>query len=64
MRMYLNQDGSLNALGNVTSYPHLAPDFIVQSGHMRWQYNGGDMNNQSNWTELESTFEEVEIDVP
>lgn len=64
MRMFLNDDGTINAIGHIASFPYVAPDFIVQSGHMRWQYNGGDMNNPANWTELESTFEEVEITVP
>lgn len=64
MRMHLEQDGTLGALGVVESYPYEAPDFIVQSGHMRWQYNGGGINNQANWTELEPTFEEIEIQVP
>lgn len=64
MRMHLEQDGTLGALGFVESYPYKAPDFIVMSGHLRWKYNGGDMANQANWTELEPTFEEIEIQVP
>lgn len=69
MRILLSVDNIVIGLGDNTSWvgmpnAYIAPDFIVQSGHMRWQYNGSDMNNQANWTELESTFEEFEIAVP
>lgn len=69
MRILLDNTGLVIGLGTDESWreninAHSAPDFIINSNHMRWQYNGGDINNQANWTELESTFEEIEILVP
>lgn len=63
--MLLNQDGSINAYGNVDHYPTEVPNFIIQSGHFRWQYNGsGDVNVQTNWTEIPPTELIEEIDIP
>lgn len=61
--MLLNEDGSLNALG-ILDYPLAAPDFIVNSRHLRWVYNGGDMNDIANWTELPPTEQIEEIELP
>lgn len=65
MRMTLNQDGTINAIGNVPSYPMIAPSFIVYSGHMRWQWDTvNDINQQSSWIELPLTEDPQEIDMP
>jgi hypothetical protein len=53
--MVLNPDGTVNALGFVDTYPLVAPSF-VKDGY--WKFNGGDINNVANWTELQRPFEQ------
>lgn len=60
--MFLNPDGTINALGYLESYPEVAPSFIT---HVFWKWNGGDKNNPANWTDITPPSEEpIEVELP
>lgn len=52
MRIKLNEDGTINALGSIQSYPFAAPDFITQSNHLRWKcLDFENFSARSSWVE-------------
>lgn len=53
MRVHINNDGSINAVGFLDSYPHELPTFIEESGHLRWRcLNVSNIHLPESWEQI------------
>jgi hypothetical protein len=63
MRMLLNQDGTINAIGSMPNYPLEVPEFIEQDAQPQlWKWDlVGDIQSVNSWSKTTIEIEPIEV---
>jgi hypothetical protein len=58
MKIHLNSDGTIHAIGYVDTYPHNCPNFINMENFTTLKcVNFDDISNPESWVEIENKYE-------